>query len=66
MAESDQPIYHDLDTPEGREDAGLFAGQDAAAGRVQDLLAARRPGDDASCLNLYRPRQPRILGVPQR
>ncbi len=22
------------------------------------------PGDDASCLNLYRPRQPRVLGVP--
>jgi len=24
-----------------------------------------RPGDDASCLNLYRPQQPRILGVPR-
>ena len=22
------------------------------------------PGDDASCLNLYRPESPRILGVP--
>ncbi len=25
-----------------------------------------RAGDDASCLNLYRPRQPRVLGVPPR
>jgi len=25
-----------------------------------------KPGDDASCLNLYRPRQPRVLGVPSR
>ena len=25
-----------------------------------------KPGDDASCLNLYRPRQPRLLGVPQQ
>ena len=23
-----------------------------------------RPGDDASCLNLYQPRNPRVLGVP--
>jgi hypothetical protein len=24
-----------------------------------------RPGDDASCLNLYQPRRPRLLGVPR-
>lgn len=24
-----------------------------------------KSGDDASCLNLYRPREPRVLGVPQ-
>jgi cell division protein FtsX len=30
-----------------------------------DIIAFRlRPGDDVSCLNLYAPRQPRILGVP--
>lgn len=30
-----------------------------------DLFGFRfRPGDDVSCLNLYAPRQPRILGVP--
>jgi putative ABC transport system permease protein len=25
-----------------------------------------RPGDDASCLNLYRPQNPQVLGVPSR
>ncbi|MBM3775820.1 MAG: ABC transporter permease, partial [Acidobacteria bacterium] len=24
-----------------------------------------RPGDDASCLNLYQPREPRVLGAPE-
>src|SRR5207244_9916889 len=29
------------------------------------IVACRvRPGDDASCLNLYQPLRPRILGVP--
>ena len=29
------------------------------------IIALRvKPGDDASCLNLYQPRQPRLLGVP--
>lgn len=66
VAESDQPIYHDLNTPEGRkelgfsdEDLGLLAGTTTIALRVKS-------GDDASCLNLYRPRQPRVLGVPRQ
>ncbi len=65
-AESDQPIYENLDTPQGRsqlgfssEDEKQFAGSTAIGLRVM-------PGDDASCLNLYRPRQPRLLGVPQK
>jgi hypothetical protein len=28
------------------------------------MLARLREGDDASCLNLYQPKQPRVLGVP--
>ena len=52
---------------EGREAAGL----DAAAGRSRSpastIFSLRlRPGDDASCLNLYQPKQPRIVGVPDR
>ncbi len=64
LATSDQPIYQDLQTPAGRADAGFddsandkLAGADVIALRVQS-------GDDASCLNLYQSRQPRVLGVP--
>jgi len=64
VAQSDQPIYQDLDNDEVRaklnfskEDIRRLAGTTTIALRV-------RPGDDASCLNLYRPQQPRVLGVP--
>ena len=58
MAESVLPIVHDLGSEEGREALNL-AGLEAA--RIEPLRL--RPGDDASCLNLYRPQNPRILGV---
>jgi ABC-type lipoprotein release transport system permease subunit len=64
VAESDQPILYDLNTDDGRFNLS-FSGDDS------DLLAATttfglrvKSGDDASCLNLYQPRQPRILGLP--
>jgi putative ABC transport system permease protein len=35
------------------------------AAKVTDIVGLRvEPGDDASCLNLYKPEKPRILGVP--
>ncbi|HYG78785.1 MAG TPA: ABC transporter permease, partial [Pyrinomonadaceae bacterium] len=60
LAESALPLVHDPNTPEGREALNLSAGQDA----IENIRFARfrlRPGDDASCLNLYRPRNPRVL-----
>ncbi len=66
VAESDQPIYHDLNTPAGRFDLG-FSPEDSKLLRDTTTFALRvKPGDDASCLNLYRPRQPRILGIPSK
>jgi hypothetical protein len=65
VAESDQPIYHDLNTPEGREQLGFSAEDSREMGGVMTMPFRVRPGDDASCLNLYRPQQPRILGVPR-
>ncbi|HKQ51125.1 MAG TPA: ABC transporter permease [Pyrinomonadaceae bacterium] len=62
LAESALPLVHDPNTPEGREALNLNTGQDAAA--LEGIRFARfrlRPGDDASCLNLYQPRNPRIL-----
>jgi putative ABC transport system permease protein len=61
LAESSQPIYGDLNTAAGRS-ALLVDKADVLAGGT--VLAMRlKPGDDASCQNLYQPTQPRILGV---
>jgi hypothetical protein len=62
LAESLLPLVHDPNTPEGRDALNLNAGGDADALSGVTLARFRlRPGDDASCLNLYRPSQPRIL-----
>jgi len=64
VAESSQPIMQDLMSSDVRDD--LFA-SDAATLDGTALFAFRlRPGDDASCANLYQARQPRVLGVPRR
>jgi putative ABC transport system permease protein len=70
VAQSDQPIYQDLNTEIGwrelgfddKAQAALFDGKSRRAGIFEFRVQS---GDDASCLNLYQPRQPRILGVPQ-
>ncbi|MFN7923319.1 MAG: FtsX-like permease family protein [Bryobacteraceae bacterium] len=59
IAESVRPVYHNLNTKEGREAMGV---QVPDAVRFESLRL--RPGDDASCLNLYQPQNPRVLGVP--
>jgi hypothetical protein len=59
IAESVTPLMHDPATAEGRD--ALTLGPE-----LDGILAARfrlRPGDDASCLNLYRPQSPRLLGA---
>ncbi|HEY1065470.1 MAG TPA: ABC transporter permease, partial [Pirellulales bacterium] len=67
VAESDQPVFVDLndyDTPEGQEKLNISAEHAAALHGVKVFAFRVRPGDDASCLNLYQPRQPRVLGLP--
>ena len=60
VGEATVSLFQDLNTRAGRADLHLPADlpADFAAFRVH-------AGDDASCLNLYQPRQPRILGVPK-
>jgi ABC-type lipoprotein release transport system permease subunit len=61
LAESLVPIVHDPNSAEGKE--GLFLAPDANE-QMDELRFERfrlRPGDDASCLNLYQPKNPRIL-----
>jgi ABC-type antimicrobial peptide transport system permease subunit len=60
MAESLLPIIHDPNSGQGREELNL---SDGAVADVKITRFRLRPGDDASCLNLYQPRNPRILGA---
>ena len=65
FAESLLPIVHDANTTQGREALNLSATNDAAT--MQDLKFINfrvRPGDDTSCLNLYQPRNPKIIAPP--
>jgi len=64
VAESSVPLHHDLNSPRARFELGfaheavdLFSGITVYPFRLL-------PGSDASCLNLYRPDKPRVLGVP--
>ncbi|HQU42536.1 MAG TPA: ABC transporter permease, partial [Pirellulales bacterium] len=65
FAESDQPLYHNLGTPEGRAELGFSIADEKRLAGHEVFSLRVKPGDDASCLNLYQPGQPRVLGVPQ-
>lgn len=58
------PILYDLNTAAGQESAGLSPEQSEAIARARFTAFRVRPGDDASCLNLYAPQNPEILGAP--
>jgi putative ABC transport system permease protein len=59
LAESVLPLIHDPNTPSGRAALNL-----PPLDGVRFIPFRVRPGDDASCLNLYQPRNPRILAPP--
>ncbi len=64
VAESSTPIYGDLSDPTALEELGLDA-EDAGLVAAASIVPLRRLlGEDASCLNLYRPEKPTLLGVP--
>jgi ABC-type antimicrobial peptide transport system permease subunit len=58
IGESSLPVYQDL-----KSSLDLPADAARTLEGVQVYPLRRRAGDDASCLNLYQPRRPRILGV---
>ncbi|MBA3948610.1 MAG: ABC transporter permease [Acidobacteria bacterium] len=62
VGESVVPFVHDLNTPQGREDAGMILDDDVASALTFHQLRLR-PGDDTSCVNLYKPKRPRVVGV---
>jgi hypothetical protein len=63
VAESDLPLLHDLNTPDGRSELGIAASAASELVGVRVLPFRLRPGEDASCLNLYQPTRPRVLGA---
>lgn len=64
LAESLLPVVHDANTPDGRESLNLNSTNDAALNDVTVVNFRVRPGDDTSCLNLYQPRNPKIVAPP--
>jgi putative ABC transport system permease protein len=58
IAESQLPLVWDPNTEAGRENLGI---RDIADARFYAFRL--RPGEDSSCLNLYEPRTPRVLGA---
>ena len=63
IAESDIPLHYDLSSEDGRFDLG-FSDDDSEQLSESEIIPFRfRPGQDASCLNLYQVEKPRILGV---
>ncbi len=72
-ATSDQPIHYDLNAPDGRRELGFsdrrqpgqLISDEQLLSKWQFYSLRVAAGEDASCLNLYQPTQPRVLGVPQ-
>ena len=59
LANAELPLIHDPNTEAGRAALNLPPLQG-----VRFVPFRVRPGDDASCLSLYQPRNPRILAPP--
>ncbi len=63
LVETLLPIVHNLNDAAGRDAMNLPA--DGALQRVRFDRFRVRPGDDTSCLNLYQPKNPRIVAATQ-
>ena len=62
LGQSSVPILQDLGSGEGRFDLGVDD-PDGVLDGAHFYPFRLLPGDDTSCLNLYQPQRPRILGV---
>ncbi len=60
IAEAAIPLHQDLNSADGRFELGLST----ALAAVRFFPFRVLPGDDVSCLNLYLPQTPRVLGAP--
>jgi len=65
MAESVAPLMHDPNTREGRDGLGLES-NDPVVAATRITRFRLRPGDETSCLTLYKPTNPRIIAPEPR
>lgn len=64
VAEADIPLHHSLNTEAGRFELG-FSDEESELLSESEVIPFRLlPGEDVSCLNLYQPERPGILGIP--
>ncbi len=64
LAETEIPLFQSLTTSSGRDELALSLGVKSVLSQSRVFAFRNRSGEDASCLNLYRPERPRVLGVP--
>jgi len=64
IAEAEVPLHQDLNRDDDRAELGFDDETIARLERAHVIPLRSQPGDDASCLNLYQPESPRVLGVP--
>jgi hypothetical protein len=62
VATSNQPLFVDLNTIEGRRETLLSPNEFPSSASVVSFRL--KPGDDASCNNPFQVAQPRVIGVP--
>jgi putative ABC transport system permease protein len=63
LAESAIPLPFDLNTTDGRRALNITPAADDALKGITVMPFRLRTGDETSCLNLYRPQNPRIVGA---
>ncbi|MDE0014579.1 MAG: FtsX-like permease family protein, partial [Candidatus Poribacteria bacterium] len=64
VAESALPLHHSLNTPDGRFELGFSEKASELLSESEIFSFRVLPGEDVSCLNLYQPQEPQILGAP--
>ena len=64
VAESALPLHHSLSTPDGRFELGFSDKASELISKSEIFPFRVLPGEDVSCLNLYQPQKPQILGAP--
>lgn len=63
LARTEVPVVHNPNEPPGRQELQISDAPELAQARFMRFRI--RPGDDASCLNLYRPASPTVI-APER